>query len=366
MPTLTETMIDIADRHTTLYYLGEKPPAGPLPFQTKDAYCALHATLGQGADYTAVATGRNAALLARMKPAYSDNKYWQSYVGLAPAAFPGAAWESLLPIDISLKRRVSCVSDPRFKFRVSPVPRVRLYPFGWSTWLSLRVSGEHNVSDLAALLEWLFTDKALQYEGEATTFAVGKFLTDIADGVRQDSFGGNATKDNFTQNTGVVTTVMSKYGGAHSLGALSPDEERELRRIARPYGPPPGGPFDQHVVKLPPDSNSTLEYLVHDTFGRFLWVEHLLQQDARAHVQLRCYHNNNFASLVHAWHLHALLDAVVYQKHPAGPAFDLAQSAANLLVTPGYKCAGLVQYLAEPAVVASLKAFEKFAAPKPP
>lgn len=366
MPTLTETMIDIADRHTTLHYLGEKPPAGPLPFQTKDSYCALHATLGQGVDYGAVANGRNAALLARMTPAYSDNKYWQSYLGLAPAAFPGAAWEGLLPIDAFLKRRVSCVTDPPFKFRVSPVPRVRLYPFGWSTWLSLRLTGPHRVSDLAAFLQWLFADKALQYEGEAIAFAVGKFLADIADGVRQDAFGGAATKDSFSQGIGVVTTVMAKHGGGHSLGALTPDEELELRRITRPYGPPPGGPFDQHVVKLPPGNNSNLEYLVHDTFGRFLWIEHLLQQDKRSHVQLRCYHNNNFASLVHAWHLHALLDAVAHQKHPIRPAFDLAQSAADLLVTPGYKCAGLVQYLAEPAVVASMKLFERFAAPKPP
>ena len=44
MITLTETRIEIADRHTTLHYLcDEKAPTEPMPFGDADGYKALYA-----------------------------------------------------------------------------------------------------------------------------------------------------------------------------------------------------------------------------------------------------------------------------------------------------------------------------------
>lgn len=359
MPTLTETVIDIADRHTTLYYLGAKPPAGPLPFHAEKAYCDLHEALGEGAEYTAATKGRTPTLLGRLAPGYSENKYWLRYLGMAPSDFRREAWQHCLPIDASLGKRIVHLTDARSSFRVSPVPRVRLYPFGWSTWISLRLLGAHTISDLVAFLERLLADRVLKYEDGESTLSLSELFADVATAVRKDAFGGNDTHDVYSQDIGVVTTVMAKHGGSLSVGALGPDEQTELRRITRPYGPPPGGPFAQQVYALPP-GDGNLEYLVHDKHGRFLWVEHLLEQNKQKHVQLRCYHNNSFISLIHAWHLKALLDAVMRQPHPARATVGLAQAAVALLEAPGYKCASLMQYLDEPDVAASVKDFAAF------
>jgi len=353
MPTLTETVIDIADRHTTLYYLGAQPRAGPLPFHAEDAYCALHhRAAGRSIEYKDAAPGRTPTLLGRLTPGYRNNKYWRRYVGMAATAFPDEAWQHLLPIDARLTRRIVHVPDPRFSFRVSPSPCVRLYPFGWSTWVSLRLLGAHSISDLVTFLELLFTDGALRYEGGPPTLSVDELFADVARSVRVDAFGGDETHDHDTTEIAVVTTVMAKHGGSPALGALGTDEQLELQRIAKPYGPWPSHPFAQRVHSLP--GSSDLEYMVYDKHGRFLWVEHLLEPINPNYVYLRCYHNNSFVSLIHAWHLHALLDAVIKQDPRAPVIFDMAKSALHLLGTPGYKCASLRQYLDELDLKASV------------
>ena len=362
-PTLTETVIDIADRHTTLYYQGAKPPAGPLPFHAEDAYCALHEAIGRGIEYQDAASGRPPTLLGRLKRGYSDNRYWLRYVGKPEFAFPSEAWRYLLPIDASLTRRIVHVPDPHFAIRVSPKPTVRLYPFGWSTWISLRLLGDHSVSDLAAFLERLFNDGALQYENGPPIPSVRKLFDDVAEGVRADAFGSEETHDSVTPDIVVVATVMAKHGGSLALGGLSMDERAQLRRIAQPYGPPPGGPFEQRVRRLPP-GNSDLEYLVHVKHGRFLWVDHLLDPIKSEYVDLRCYHNNSFVSLIHAWHLHALLDAVTQQAPLSPVAFNMAQAALRLLGAPGYRCASLMRYLEESDLKDSMTKAAKLAAPK--
>lgn len=365
MSTLTETVIDIADLHTTLYYLREQPPAeAPLPFGTAEAYCALHRRLAspQRTEYRDVTPGRTPVVLGRLTPSYADYKYWHRYLGTsAYQAYPDGAWRQLLPIEASVTSRIAYVPAPRFSFRVSPVPRVLLYPFGWSTWISLRLLGAHTVSDLAAFLERLFTDGVFRYESGPATFPLPKLFNDVAQGVRADVFGGDQTRDVGPQEFVMVTTVMAKHGGSPSLGALGAHEQTELLRIARPYGPPPNDPFSQRVYRL--QSNSDLEYMVHDKHGRFLWVEHLLEPIAWKSRHVRCYHNNSFTSLVHAWHLHALLDAAAQQRPLTRVVFDMAQAAISALETPPYKCASLLQYLEVPSVKKSLEKAASLQAP---
>src|SRR5450631_3378958 len=169
MSTFTETRVEIADLHTTLHYLQKKRPAeAPLPFATEKKYCALHRQLAkpQRTEYGDVTSGSvAAAILNSFTPSYGDYKYWHRYLQTPVAeAFPEYAWKHLLPIEATITGRIAYVPVPGVSFRVSPVPRVILYPFGWSTWVSLRLLGDHNASDLAAFLQGLFTSSVFRYQ----------------------------------------------------------------------------------------------------------------------------------------------------------------------------------------------------------
>jgi hypothetical protein len=357
MTVLTETLIDVADRHTTLYYLGSPPARHPLPFANSKGYRALHRRLADRGrmDYGDVTPGRASAILGYLKPAYAPNGYWRRYLGAwsyTKYAYPDLAWAHLLPILGVPTRRVEVVLDPRLSLKVSPLPRILLYPFGWSTWLSLRVLGPHSIADLAALLGQLFGGNLLRFDGELDGFTLSKLFDAISGGVRAEAFGGDRTSDFDSQDVAVVVTVIAKYSGSPSLGALGTTERTNLRRIVRPYGPPPGGSFDEHVYRLQPGDD--LEYLVYDNHGRFLWIEHLLEPFKSEQRALRCYHNNTFMSLVQAWHLHGLLVAVAQQNPLSSTAFNLTKFAIPYLESPPYRCASLVQFLQGADVKAAL------------
>jgi hypothetical protein len=356
MSTLTETIIDIADRHTTLHYLGDRPPAvKPLPLGTAEDYCALHRRLARPprTEYADITAGRTAAVLGRLSPGYADYKYWHRYLGTSVIqTYPEDAWQRFLPFDAGVTTRIAYVPDPGLNVRVSPIPRVLLYPYGWSTWISLRILGEHTVADLAAFLKRLFTAGAFRYQTGAPAFPLGTLFGDVAAGVRVDAFAGDKTREVDAGSYAVVATVMAKHGGSPALGALSVAEQTQLLTIARPYGPPPKDPFAQRVYRLQPGSD--LEYIVYDKHGRFLWVEHLLEPIGRNYEHLRCYHNNSFTSLVHAWHLQGLLEAAAQQTPLTRTVFDLVQAARAALEGPRYKCASLVQYLQEPELKSAM------------
>lgn len=363
-PVLTETVIDIADRHTSLYYLRSGSAGGPLPFYDEAAYCGLHEEVVKGISYQSLAN-QPPSLLSRLQRGYSNNKYWLRYVGAAEQDFAKQAWKRLLPLDAStLTRRIEYIPCSRFSFRVCPKPFVRLYPFGWSTCISLRILGNHSISDLAEFLVHLFEDGALQYEDSKGALSISQLFNDFAEGVRKDAFD-NEADDHFTQDIAVVATVMAKHGGSPSAGALGPDEQAKLRRIARPYGPPPTGSFSGQVHYLPP-GDSKVDYLVYEKYGRFLWVEHMLHPVKKEYVDLRCYHNNSFVSLIHAWHLHALVDAVTEERTRYSVALAAAKSAANLLKAPNYKSASLMRYLDRKDVKESIDTFFQFVAGREP
>jgi hypothetical protein len=369
MATLTETVIDIADRHTTLFYLDATPPIGaPLPLGGEAPYCALHRRVATPprVEYGDVAGGKAPAILGRLTAPYVDNRYWHRFLGnSAIEAYPDDAWQQQLPVITGLTKRVVYVPGSGLSAKVSPLPRVILYPFGWSTWISLRLVGAHTISELSTFLQQLFASQALCYEGgSGEAFSAPTFFKEVARNVRADAFGGAKTRDLDPQDVAVVATVMAKHGGSPALGALGGEDQKELLRIARPYGPPPNDPFTDHVYRLVPGND--LEYLIHDKHGRFIWVEHLLEPIDWKYRHLRCYHNNSFTSLVHAWQLHGFLDAVARQRPLTQLAYDMAQNAGGALESPRYKCASLVQYLQEPAAKASVTKAAALAAPAPP
>jgi hypothetical protein len=358
MVTLTETQVDLADQHTTLFYLGSRPPAAPLPFSTAAKYNKLHDLLATqlGWTYGDVRRGAEGVVLDKLTPAYGDYKYWHRFLDSSQTAlYPERAWDDVLPIEATLKCRIACEPGAQFKFDIRPLPRAVIYPFGWSVWVSLRLTGAHTVGDLSALLRAVFTEKVFRLDGAAELISLREFFKFVSAGVRADAFGGElGTKDIEPPEVTLVTTVLAKHGGSLSPAALSPDVEAQLRRIVSPDGPPGGGPFKELLYLY--DEGNPLEYMLSDGQGRFVWIEHLLNPVGRNYKHLRCYHHNTFRSLVHARHLCSLITAMAKQKTRTDHAVSLAQAAADALQQRRYRNAGLEVFLAEPGTAKVIQA----------
>ena len=181
---LNESIVDVADQHTILDHIGKKvairgkktrsnsrpaqrkSPVAPLPFETQKSYCNLLARMdGKAIAYSDV-HGSDGTVLARLRPAYVKDKFWLRLVPRTDIKrFPSFSWGRLLPIQGTLMKKVTFVPNPNWPQKFSPVPRVLLYPFGWSTSLSVMVSRPHSIHDLADFLEHLFTGACLLVEG---------------------------------------------------------------------------------------------------------------------------------------------------------------------------------------------------------
>src|ERR1039458_5947191 len=140
--TLTETRIEIADRHTTVYYLsGKDPNIMPLPLRPRTYAEFCRRLEGRSVAYATVTGGREGQVINKMCAAYSREKYWRRYLDQPPNAF--LVWDEGLPFVATIKPRIKLVTPSSVEASVSPIPRVLIYPFGWSTWISIRVNGVH-------------------------------------------------------------------------------------------------------------------------------------------------------------------------------------------------------------------------------
>ncbi len=371
MATLTETVIDLADCHTTLYYffpLGAKPsqPA-PLTLGTAQGYCDLYGTVAAPAptNYDSLTQGSPPTLLSKLSPAYRNNKYWKRYLLSGQHdIYQEKVWENLIPIEATLLQRVEFIDDGSFYLSISPVPRVLLYPFGWSAWLSLRITKPHSLEDLSKLVRHIFAEKAFRIisnpalpNAEPQSYTLQGVFDYIAQGVRADAFGGNKTKDFDSQDITAVTTVLKKHGGSLSLGSLSTIAEEHILRIVNPEGPSSKKQLPDYIFRR--DPKEMREYIVMNDFKRFVWLEHLLQPEGRSYEHLRCYHNNTFHSLVQARQLLGLLTASGKQKTMSSPLSELIENAANALENPNYTNASLKEFLQNPAVINSIESLKK-------
>lgn len=371
---LTETIIDIADCHTTLYYLGMKlPQVAPLPLGTAQDYQGLYEKVAapNRVTYNDV-SGTPGSMLVKLSPCYRKNHYWSWYLGSRQHdLYHEIAWNNIIPVEVSLATRIEFITDARFNFKVSPVPRVLLYPFGWSAWLSLRLTDAHTVEELSLFLQHVFTAKAFRIATNSApsnqpppAYSLLDLFDLIAQGVRSDSFGGNKTKDFDSQEMIAVTTVLAKHGGSLSLGALSDAMQQQILRIVKPDGPVPKGKFLDHVFRRSDDELD--EYVVMDSYKRFIWLEHLLVSQNRNYEHLRCYHNNTFHSLVQARQLLELLVMAGKQSSLSDPLRELVEVAAsNLDISGGnwptnYRNASLKQLLQDPAINNAIKKLQKF------
>jgi hypothetical protein len=310
-----KTRIEIIDRHTTLYFLNPKPAAAdPLGFSGPVKYAELNGKLAHGfrLPYEELAghTGKLLDNLFSQIPEENERpmKYWIWYLKRRPGL--DDAWNESIPISATIQPWIDIEPPTGFPAKISIQPTVLLYPFGWSTWFSLLVSGDHQFSDLVSLIDHVFNGAAFTVSPSPKKLSLSTCFDLISTGIREDVFGGVLTKDQQDVNPALITTVLAQQQSARALTALSPDDQRELRTLVRPTGPAGQKPFQDLVSHLTSsdDVNYDRNYLVHDQLGRFIWLEKLLKPEGQNHMKLECYHHNTVRSLVQAWHFFGLIE----------------------------------------------------------
>src|SRR5215203_3291952 len=121
MTILTDTFVELADRHTTLYHFNEPPTLTPLAFFDSEKYCKLHKTLvaKKSLDYSEFNDGRPGVILGRLSAAYKNHKYWSRYLSSKDyESYPDRAWQNLLPIQASLAEPISFDLKAKLPFTV--------------------------------------------------------------------------------------------------------------------------------------------------------------------------------------------------------------------------------------------------------
>lgn len=361
MITLTESRIELADRHSSLFYyrLPAAGTTGPLPMWPDEKYDDLYSRIDtpQRVEYHDI-TGSEGTIIECMKPAYRNNKYWRKFLQSDRTAFHQLAAERFLPIEARLKDRIEYVNDPAVTFKVALIPRVLLYPFGWSTWISLLVTGDHTITDLAEFIRAVFKQKIFKLGGDPAPVSLRAALDFVAKGVRADAFGKEQTRDMDSQEVMSIITVLGKHGGSPSPKGLSDPEKERMLLLVQPDNPAPRGALEQRVYQL--REHQDLNYIIHHDLGRFIWLEDLLPPEDRNHDHLECYHFNTFRSLLHAWHLHGLLDLLTTMKQPSSEIYDAVERACRDLKSPSFRDASLREYLKRPEVQAIIATAENF------
>jgi hypothetical protein len=345
MTTLTETLVEIADHHTTLYYLKNGSTGDPLPFTDANKYNQLNQHINDNGhiDFSELRPNYQAKVLKRLSPSYENHKYWRiQLVSAQVEYYPQRAWSDMLPIIATVIPRVNILKDRTFTFRVLPILRVVLYPFGWSTWLSLRILDPHNLDQLALLLEALFITNAFQIKGATSALSLAQLMKHFSDGVRGDAFGTDVRELAPADHT-LVTTVLAKHDGTYSVGA--PQNEAALGRMIEPTSGLNHKKFISAVYRYVKYDDDPLEYMLLKDYSRFVWMEHLLSPGERNRQLLRCYHQNTFRLLIHARHLMTLMNLAAKQTEKPVPLLELISSAIQFFEEPQFRNACFFAFL---------------------
>lgn len=363
---LKRTIVDIADRHTTLYYLRDPAPAGPLPFGSEADYVALQELLSNQ-NYVAYSTaaaptaGEPRAVRA-LQRAFDREKFWKWYTQTTDYRdFPQLAWAHSIPIEASLSVRLECVPIDPFPCSVRPVLRVLLLPFGWSIWLNVLLTGDHSLSDLSSVLHALCTGKIFRLSSSAQAPAqhvpadqpvtLSEAFEDISRRVRHDAFELQSQQWSTPERL-VVTTVMEQKHEFLSCRGLSLEQKALLSRIVHPdEGPLPSIEHEPTMIQQLKNEGVN-NFVIADKFGRFVWLWKLLQSGGRNQQHLRCYHNNTFRSFILGWHQLGLLMAVLVSSQPASARLQsLARCMLAKLDTPDYESVSVKFFSQEGIVV---------------
>ena len=359
--TLTETVVDIADHHTSLFYMQKNSTTGQsLPFADPNQYNKLHQDMYDKGrvNFSCLRKNYQPRILKSLTAGYGNYKYWR-YLLLSDQAqsYPKRAWHDLLPITGKVIPQINLVKDAAFNFRVLPIPRVVLYPSGWSSWLSLRILGPHNLDQLASLLQKMFTTPAFQFADNTKAVSLQNVITSLGDGVRTDAFGDDPADVALPEPT-LVTTVLAKHHGAYSVG--DPQNEPALSLIVAPATGLSHKKFEEAVYRFIQHDNDPLEYMVVKDYSCFTWMEHRLIPSELNRQKLRCYHQNTFRLLVHARHLLALLNAAVKQKKKPVRLIELVTSAIAFFEEPKFGNASFFVFLKDAAISKTIERAKKW------
>jgi hypothetical protein len=344
MPVLTETIIDLLDRHTAVEQFGAKAKsAAGMSFTTAAGVAKVHARLREQGRID-LTTPPAPTAIRRLVPGYADHKFWHRVLESRDVTtYAAVAWEQLLPVIAEPAFRVSIAPDTARTWRASPVPRALVYPFGWSNWLSIRITGDHSLRDLVGLVTSLFESSSLQIDVPRRDTGIRGLFDDLSRAVRGNVFSNPKLADKDPQDVMIVTTVLAKHGGSPSIQALSPDDRENILKLVRPSGPGLAS-LTGHVFQ--PDKLRPLEYIVFDDTGWFIWNERLLAPEDRNRQYLRCYHNNTVRALAHARQLEGLLRvALTSDKRPA-VLRQILRTAVGQLEEPIYRNASLREFVA--------------------
>lgn len=341
----TETIIDIADCYTTLHYHGNNAPAvTPLSLRDSTQYTTLYnAVVNSGKHlYSTANPGVTARIIDHFTPVYHSNKYWEEFFsffgGITSADFANLSWDGMVPLQATLNLRIEPISDSRFQFKISPTPRVLLYPFGWSTWLSLRITGTYSLDNLAQFMTAILKEKLFKItkSPEAAlvnnALSVRDFFQLVAIRIREDCFDAK-TKVVPLNEIISVTTVLAKYGGTLSLGALTAADESALKKILNPLNPA-NDKISDFVYSRTQGNNTN--FVLRNRYGSFIWQEGLLKSVIPNKIHLRCYHNNTFYALNRAVCFHQLLAVAEQESSFSTTLSDLLKKAWAYLDKPPY------------------------------
>ncbi len=353
---LKQSVIYIADRHTTLYYLVDSAPSGPLPFGSAEAYRDLQARLAaeRSVPYSDV-SGRPGQLVRRLESAYDRDDFWGWYLSSDDYdAYPDYAWDFSIPVQATLNVRVECRPATQFPCKVSPVPRVLLLPSGWSVWIDLLVTGDHSLGAFPSSIR----PAPPSQDKSAKLLTLTDALRELGRGIRIDVFGGAATRDSSTPEQLVVTTVLHQQDELMSLEGLQSSQKTALSKIVHP-----GRGLSPSIDQIPTmisELDGKINFVVSDSFGRFIWMSKLHRSEGRNHQHLRCYHNNAFRSFILAWHQLGILQYLIRPEIVLTPKLrKLAETAVSRLRNPGYKSASLCYFLDEGDVKRALETIDK-------
>jgi len=346
-----KTRIEIGDFHINIdNFLQEPYIIPPLNVFTPDSYSTFCESLMEagttGLDYQKVSNGRQGKIVKKFYMYYKSDSFWRKCApGFSNNNYAWKAWSSFIPVKTTISTRIVYAPENREQYKVSVAPKVFLFPFGWSTWLSFFVAGPHDLQDLSVLVKSIFNDPVFIASHSQTPLGLNSIWTDIASKIHDDIFGGEERYIRNPDETFVITTVMGKGAGSLSCRALDPDTDQPaLHGIIDPWSSAVSKISQENIYVR--KNESVFDFLVRDKRGFFNWQYHLMDGQKINNNKLDCYHRNTFISLMLAKLQVELLKTKIENREKFIPEFDtILENALVTLKDKPYKNASLLFFL---------------------
>jgi hypothetical protein len=358
-----KTRIDIFDFHINVdNFLLDSHYTPPIEIFTEDSYATLcfnidcYRDMGMG--FSLATKGRSSVIINKLYNFYKNKPFWNQYeLGLSKNNFMEKAFLNFIPISTSLIPFINLKPNNRAGFTTRLSPRVLLFPFGWSTWIDILVTGDHGLESLASLLKGVFTDAIFSLDSNITYQRMEDVLVDFTDKIRDDVYGGNDRCIRNLQEKFIITSVLGRSAGYLSCDALDSDtDDPFLHTIINPGNSTHGSLSQKHIFPGKKGEPS-LNFLAWDKCGIFNYQNDLLNGPKENLNRLECYHGNTWKSLVLAKLQRELLEVKIQSSDKKFTAvFDtLLKNALHKLETLPIRNASLRHYLESDEVTTTIK-----------